>query len=41
MYTNVFYETPYFIMFYVGIINTISLLIFDIIAYFVDPILVE
>ena len=37
MYTNVFYETPYFIMFYVGIINTISLLIFDIIAYFVDP----
>ena len=37
MYTNVFYETPYFIMFYVGIINTISLLIFDIIAYFVNP----
>ena len=37
MYMNVFYETPYFIMFYVGIINTISLLIFDIIAYFVDP----
>ena len=37
MYMNVFYETPYFIMFYVGIINTISLLIFDIIAYFVNP----
>ena len=37
MYMNVFYETPYFIMFYVGIINTISLLIFDVITYFVNP----
>ena len=34
---NKFYKTPYFIMFYVGIINTIVLLIYDIIAYFTNP----
>jgi hypothetical protein len=34
---NKFYKTPYFIMFYIGIINTIVLLIYDIIAYFTNP----
>ena len=33
-YMNDFYKNPYFIMFYVGIINSSLLLIFDIFAYF-------
>ena len=35
-YMNDFYKTPYFIMFMIGIINTVLLLIFDIFAYFLN-----
>ena len=37
MFMNKFYKTPYFTMFYVGIINTIVLLIYDVITYFTNP----
>ena len=33
-YMNYFYKNPYFIMFYIGIINSSLLLIFDTFAYF-------
>ena len=36
-YMNNYYKTPYFIMFYLGIVITILLLIYDSIAYFANP----
>ena len=33
-YMNDYYKTPYFIMFYIGIIDSVLLLIFDTFAYF-------
>ena len=36
-YMNVFYKSPYFTMFWLGLISTIALLIYDAIAYFVNP----
>ena len=36
-YMNLYYHTPYFIMFVIGLINSIGLLIYDIIAYYVNP----
>lgn len=36
-YMNVFYETPYFIMFCLGIITLFLLIIYDTITYFVNP----
>ena len=36
-YMNVFYKSPYFTMFWLGLISTIALLIYDVIAYFVNP----
>ena len=35
-YMNEFYQTPYFLMFVVGTINSFALLIFDLFIYFVD-----
>ena len=34
---NDFYDTPYFVMFWVGIITTVILIIYDAIAYKVNP----
>ena len=34
---NISFNTPYFIMLIIGIVNTIILLIFDVIAYFAKP----
>ena len=36
-YMNISFNTPYFIMLIIGIVNTIILLIFDVIAYFAKP----
>ena len=34
---NDFYDTPYFVMFWVGIISTVLLIIYDVIAYNANP----
>ena len=36
-YMNDCYKTPYYIMFFLGIIVTICMLIYDVIAYFANP----
>ena len=36
-YMDIYFHTPYFIMFVIGLINYIGLLIYDIIAYYVNP----
>ena len=33
---NVFFNTPYFLLFIVGTVNSISLFIFDLFAYYFD-----
>ena len=34
---NIYFHTPYFIMFIIGLINASGLLIYDIIAYYINP----
>ena len=36
-YMNVFFNTPYFMMLIIGVVNTIIFLIFDVIAYYTNP----
>ena len=36
-FMNVFYKTPYFTMFWLGLLCTVLLLIYDTIAYFTNP----
>lgn len=36
-YMNRYFQNPYYIMFYIGLVNTILLLIYDLFAYFLFP----
>ena len=36
-YMNIYFHTPYFIMFIIGLINSSVLLIYDIFAYYINP----
>ena len=39
-YMNIYFHTPYFIMFIIGLINASGLLMYDIIAYYINLMLV-